>query len=40
MKNGGLILWDAAAICEMLKTSWQKGKLLLKGGSANHSKAQ
>ena len=26
MKNGGLILWNANATCEMSKTSWQKGK--------------
>ena len=30
MKNGGLILWNAAAICEMSKTSWQVGKPLWK----------
>ena len=30
MKNGGLILWNAIDICEMSKTSWQKGKLLMK----------
>ena len=30
MKNGGLILWNAAAICEMSKTSWQMGKPLWK----------
>ena len=27
MKNGGPILWNAIAICEMYKTSWQMGKL-------------
>ena len=26
MKNGGLIPWNAIAICEISKTSWQKGK--------------
>ena len=26
MKNGGLILWNATAICEMFKTSLQTGK--------------
>ena len=26
MKMCGLILWNATAICEMLKTSWQTGK--------------
>ena len=30
MKNGGLILWNAAAICEMSKTSWRMGKPLWK----------
>ena len=27
VKDGGLILWCAGAICEMSKTSWQTGKL-------------
>ena len=26
MKNGGLILWSAVAVCEMFKTSWQMDK--------------
>ena len=26
MKNGGLIRWNAIAICEMSKTSWRMGK--------------
>ena len=39
-KNGGLILWNAIAICEMFKTSWQTGKTLAKGDSENHLKAQ
>ena len=26
MKNGGLLLWNAIAICEMSKTYWQMGK--------------
>ena len=30
MKNGGRIPWSATAICEMSKTSWQKGKLRTK----------
>ena len=30
MENGGLILWNAVAICETSKTSWQMGKLLMK----------
>ena len=29
MKGGGHTLWNALAICEMSKTSWQKGKLLM-----------
>ena len=24
MKDGGLLLWNAIAICEMFKTSWQQ----------------
>ena len=36
MKNGGLILWHAVAICEMFKTSWQTGKLFAKNDSENH----
>ena len=27
MTNGGQILWNAIASCEMYKTSWQTGKL-------------
>ena len=38
MKNGGLILWNAIAFCEMSKTSWQKGKLRLKHDLAQESK--
>ena len=38
MKSGGLILCDAIAICEMSKTSWQEGKLVMKDGLENHSK--
>ena len=38
MKTGGLILWNAIAVCEMFKTSWQAEKLLLKGHSENHSR--
>ena len=26
MKNGGLVPWNAVAICEMSKTSWQTEK--------------
>ena len=40
MKNGGLVLWHATAICEMSKTSWQTGKLLTKDDSENHSTDQ
>ena len=39
-KSGGLILWNAVAICEMPRTSWQTGKLHMKGDSENHFKAQ
>ena len=28
MRSGGRILWNAIAICQMSKTSWQTGKLL------------
>ena len=37
--NGGLILWNAIAVCEMCKTSWHIGKHLLKGDLGNHTKA-
>ena len=40
MKNGGLTLWNVVVICDMFRTSWQTGKLLMKGDSENHSKAQ
>ena len=40
MKIGRLILWNAFAICEMLKTSWQTGQHLMKGDSENLLKAQ
>ena len=40
MKNGALILRNAIAICEMSKTSWQMGRLLMKDGSEIHSKDQ
>ena len=40
MNNGGLILWNAIAIRDMYKTSWQTGKHLMKGDSENHLKAQ
>ena len=38
MKNGGLILWNATAFCEVFKTSWQMGEHLMKGDLENHSK--
>ena len=31
MKNGGQIPWNAMAICEMFKTSWQMGKTSYEG---------
>ena len=40
MKGGGPTLWNAIAICEMSKTSWPIGNLLMKDGSANRLKAQ
>ena len=30
MENGGLILWNANAICETFKISWQMGRHLIK----------
>ena len=30
MKNGVLVLWNAAVICKMFKTSWSTGKLSMK----------
>ena len=32
-KNGGRILWNVSAICEMFKTSWHMGRHHMKGGS-------
>ena len=40
MKDGGLVLCHATAICEMSKTSWQMGKLSIKGDLEKHSKGQ
>ena len=40
MTSGELILWNAIAICEMSKTSWQKGKLPTKDDLENHSNGQ
>ena len=39
MKNGGQILLNAAAICEMYKTSCQQGEHLTNGVSENHLKS-
>ena len=38
MRNGGLILWNAVAICEISKTFQQMGKLRMKEDLENHSK--
>ena len=38
MKNGGLILPNAFAICEMSQTSWQTGNLKMNEDLENHSK--
>ena len=35
MRSGGLILWNAIAIYEMFKTSWQMRELRMKGDSEN-----
>ena len=40
MRSGGQILWNAIAICEMSKTYWQTGRLLVKEDLGNHSKDQ
>ena len=40
MKSGWLILWNAVAICEMFKTSWQTGKHLMNGYSENYFKVR
>ena len=40
MKNGGRILRNAIAICEMSKTSWKMGELPVKDVSENHSEDQ
>ena len=37
MISGGQILWNAIAVCEMTKTSWQKGKLRMKDDLVNPS---
>ena len=40
MKGGGQTLWNAIALCEMSKTSWQMGKRHTKDDLENHSKGQ
>ena len=40
MKDGGQILWNATAVCEMSKTSWQTGKRRSKDDLENHSEGQ
>ena len=40
MKIGGQILWNAIAICEMSKISWQTGKLCMNEDLGNHFKDQ
>ena len=39
MKNGGLTLWNAIAICETSKTSWQMGKDFTNDDLKNHLEA-
>ena len=36
MNNGGRILWNACATCEMSKISWRMGQLLVEGDSEKH----
>ena len=36
-KNGGLVLWNVTAMCEMFKTFCQMGKNRLEGDLENHS---
>ena len=38
MKDGGLVLWNAIAICETSKTSWQMGKLRMEDDLENYFK--
>ena len=40
MKGGGPTPWNAIAVCEMSKASWQTGKLRMKDDLENHSKGQ
>ena len=39
-ENGGLILWNAIAICKMFRTSYQTGKHLMKRDLENHAKIE
>ena len=38
MKKDGLMLWNAVAICEMFKISWQMGEHLVRDDLENHLK--
>ena len=40
MKGGGPILWNAVALCETSKTSWEMRKHRAKDELENHSKGQ
>ena len=40
MRSGGLILWNAIAICEMTRTSWQTGNLKMNEDLGNLVKDQ
>ena len=40
MRNDGLTLWNAIAIFEMFKTSWQMGKHLTRDDSENQKKVR
>ena len=40
MISDGQVLWNAIAICEISKTSWQTGKLRMNEDLENHSKDQ
>ena len=38
MKIGVVILWNAATMCEMSKTSWKMGKHFMKDDPEKHLK--
>ena len=40
MKSDGWIPWNAIAICEMFKTSWQTGNMKINEDLGNHLKDQ